>query len=90
MNPVRSRSCRYLTAIVLLGAMTACQNNTQEDKSNASYGAAAVDASRLKAVDSEPESWMSYGRDYSEQRYSPLRQVDAVTSVDWGWPGPWI
>jgi len=43
--------------------------------------AAKVDASRLLAADSEPGSWMSYGRTYSEQRFSPLEKVDEA-SVD--------
>lgn len=40
---------------------------------------AAVDGKRLRSVNS-PENvgqWMSYGRDYSEQRYSPLKQINA-------------
>ena len=37
---------------------------------------ASVDAARLEAADAEPGNWMSYGRTYSEQRYSPLAQVD--------------
>jgi len=38
-----------------------------------------VDAKRLLAADS-PENagqWMTYGRDYNEQRYSPLKQINA-------------
>lgn len=40
---------------------------------------AAVDAKRLRAADSPVNAgqWMSYGRDYSEQRYSPLKQINA-------------
>ena len=44
-------------------------------------GAAAVGATRLLNAESEPASWMSYGRTYSEQRYSPLKQVN-TESVD--------
>jgi alcohol dehydrogenase (cytochrome c)/quinohemoprotein ethanol dehydrogenase len=39
----------------------------------------AVDSKRLAAADS-PENagqWMMYGRDYSEQRFSPLTQINA-------------
>ena len=32
----------------------------------------AVDAARLRAADSEPGQWMSYGRTYDETRFSPL------------------
>jgi quinohemoprotein ethanol dehydrogenase len=38
------------------------------------YG--AVSSERLLAADSDPAQWMSYGRTYSEQRYSPLAQID--------------
>ncbi len=36
---------------------------------------AAVDEARLLAADSEPGQWMSYGRTYDEQRYSPLTEI---------------
>ena len=38
--------------------------------------AARVDAARLVAADSEPGQWLSYGRTYDEQRFSPLAQID--------------
>ena len=37
---------------------------------------ANVDGARIAAADSEPGSWLSHGRSYDEQRYSPLRQID--------------
>lgn len=40
------------------------------------FGAAAVDSARQLAADSEPGTWMSAGRTYSEQRYSPLTGID--------------
>jgi quinohemoprotein ethanol dehydrogenase len=39
--------------------------------------AAAVDAIRLAAADSEPGNWMGPGRDYGEQHFSPLEAIDA-------------
>lgn len=39
-------------------------------------GVAAVDAERLIAADQEPGSWMSTGRTYGEQRFSPLQRID--------------
>ncbi len=36
---------------------------------------AAVDGDRLVNANQEPGSWMSYGRTYDEQRYSPLDQI---------------
>jgi PQQ-dependent dehydrogenase (methanol/ethanol family) len=37
---------------------------------------AAVNAARLVAADNEPGNWMSNGRDYGEQRFSPLDQLN--------------
>ncbi len=39
-------------------------------------GAAAVDARRLLNADSERGNWMTYGRTYGEQRFSPLDQIN--------------
>ncbi len=42
-------------------------------------GAAAVDQARLLGADGEPGSWMTVGRTYSEQRYSPLTAINKAT-----------
>ena len=52
---------------------------------------ADVDSKRLRAADSAQNAgqWLSYGRDYSEQRYSPLKQVtvDNVSQLGLAWYG---
>src|ERR1700677_2624669 len=35
-----------------------------------------VDGERIANADAEPGNWLSYGRTYSEQRYSPLQQIN--------------
>jgi quinohemoprotein ethanol dehydrogenase len=45
---------------------------------------AAVDAARMLAADDEPGNWMSHGRTYSEQRFSPLRQINDQNVKDLG------
>lgn len=47
----------------------------------------AVNAKRLRQADKEPGNWMSYGRTYSEQRFSPLSQIttDTVSSLGLSW-----
>ncbi|HEY4114433.1 MAG TPA: PQQ-dependent dehydrogenase, methanol/ethanol family [Rhizomicrobium sp.] len=42
----------------------------------ASAAPAAVDSARIAAADKEPGNWLSYGRTYSEQRFSPLDQIN--------------
>ncbi len=48
---------------------------------------ADVDAARIIAADSEPFNWLSHGRSYDEQRFSPLAQINernvAQLGIDW-------
>jgi quinohemoprotein ethanol dehydrogenase len=50
-------------------------------------GPAAVDTARIVGADAEPGNWMSHGRSYDEQRFSPLDQIDAANvgrlGLDW-------
>ena len=61
-----SRWYRLLTAAAC-GVLTVAQ---------AAQGPAAVDQRRLHAADQEPGNWMSVGRTWSEQRFSPLHTID--------------
>jgi len=38
-------------------------------------GAGSVDSARLTAADKDTDNWLSYGRTYDEQRFSPLTDV---------------
>jgi len=40
---------------------------------------AATFETRLAHADNEPENWLSHGRNYSETRYSPLKQINTKT-----------
>lgn len=50
-------------------------------------GAALADGARITNADKEPGNWMSYGRDYAEQRFSPLDQInlDTVAKLGLAW-----
>jgi quinohemoprotein ethanol dehydrogenase len=43
-----------------------------------------VDTARILAASGEPGSWLSHGRDYDEQRFSPLTSIDASNVGDLG------
>jgi quinohemoprotein ethanol dehydrogenase len=45
---------------------------------------ASVDGARLAAADREPGQWMAVGRTFSEQRFSPLAQVNDRNVQDLG------
>ena len=59
-----------MLALACAGLLSACQDR----------GAGAVDQARLEGTETNAE-WLSYGRSYSEQRYSPLDQIN-TESVD--------
>ena len=45
----------------------------------ASTNIAQIDTDRIVNADSEPGNWLAYGRDYAEQRHSPLTQINKKT-----------
>jgi PQQ-dependent dehydrogenase (methanol/ethanol family) len=49
--------------------------------------AADVNAAAIEAADQRPGVWLTHGRTYSEQRYSPLKQITGgnVTNVGLAW-----
>ncbi len=46
--------------------------------------AAAVDGNRIIAADDEPGNWLSYGRTYDEQRFSPLTDINDQNAGELG------
>ena len=79
-------------AAVLLSALAivACSKKSDDSSPSAaapspsSAGPAAVDAARLLAAEDDTANWMSYGRTYSEQRFSPLDAVNTESVQDLG------
>ena len=60
--------------VTLCMALAACSRSSAPTSSTSSTPA-AVNGTRLAAADSEPGQWMSHGRTYDEQRFSPLDQI---------------
>jgi quinohemoprotein ethanol dehydrogenase len=56
-------------ALLSLAALSACSGGGGKN--------AAVDDKRLLEADGDSANWLSYGRTYDEQRFSPLTQVSA-------------
>ena len=67
---------RFWLAIVLVVVAAACSRAPGTGTAGA-RPAAAVDASRITTADREPGNWMSHGRTYDEQRFSPLAAIDS-------------
>jgi quinohemoprotein ethanol dehydrogenase len=83
-SPVRiamTTSTRALIALLAFGL---------SGSALAAGGAATVDGKRIAAADSEPQNWLTHGRTYGEQRFSPLQQVNAANvgtlGLAWAYP----
>jgi len=84
-NPVLTPLHLALLACTLV-ALSACGRGGSDAGAPEERKAAPanVDTARIIAADSEPGNWMSHGRTYSEQRYSPLKQITAGNVADLG------
>jgi glucose dehydrogenase len=68
---------RTLVPTILL-ALTCCACQKHEPAATApAKSAAQVDATRIVQADQDPGNWLTTGRTYSEQRFSPLAKIDA-------------
>ena len=75
-HPGPCRSLRLGVAAALALALVAC-HRAPNAPAAAAPAAAAVSAARIQDADREPGNWMSHGRTYDEQRFSPLAKIDA-------------
>jgi quinohemoprotein ethanol dehydrogenase len=67
------RNALFLISVVLLLTVGGCR----KDRGRQEAGKPAdVNGTRIAAADSEPGNWMVHGRTYSEQRFSPLKQIN--------------
>ena len=80
---------KVIVVVTLMVAMLAACG--KGDGNDASPGAAVngtaateVTAARLIAANTEPGNWMSHGRTYDEQRFSPLAEIDRENVGDLG------
>src|ERR1700719_867488 len=65
MRLILSRRVMLACAAISILAMAGCSRKTTE-----------VDDAALRAADGDSANWLTYGRTYSEQRFSPLKQID--------------
>jgi PQQ-dependent dehydrogenase (methanol/ethanol family) len=81
------KSARFLPALVFLAACgergneTAATTNPPVDDRPAYH---AITAARIVNADREPGNWLSHGRTYDEQRFSPLAKIDDANVANLG------
>ncbi len=86
-----SKRTRLLSTVVFAACvLLACSDpapapGTQEEEGAASTDSAvSIDAARIVDADATPGEWLSHGRTYGEQRFSPLAQINAENVSDLG------
>jgi quinohemoprotein ethanol dehydrogenase len=67
-------AARLAAMLVLPAVLAACQSN--HDGLGPNRTIAALDDARLRNADDEPNNWMSTGRTYNEQHFSPLNAIN--------------
>jgi alcohol dehydrogenase (cytochrome c)/quinohemoprotein ethanol dehydrogenase len=72
---------RAILSVLLIAGCAACHTSRTPRKP---AGPADVDGARPVHADDEPGNWMSYGRTYNEQRFSPLKQIDDKNAAQLG------
>lgn len=81
-----------LISVAAIG-LSACGNTTSSDQSSAPVASkqaektAMIDAQDLKTAGSDNSQWLSYGRNYAEDRFVPAKQIntDNVSKLGLAW-----
>ena len=74
MSRTKQYGMGMLLALVLCAG---CNRGGPREEKTTAAKPAAVDAGRIVHADAEPGNWMTTGRTYGEQRFSPLADVNA-------------
>jgi PQQ-dependent dehydrogenase (methanol/ethanol family) len=77
-----------LSSLLITSGCDSTQNGSEqaadEIAAELSGPRVAVDADRIIDADAEPGNWLSHGRSYDEQRFSPLNQINDSNVADLG------
>ena len=74
------RSLAFIALLVTLMVLSGCGRTNAEPQSEARTSATrAIDDAALSLADEHVGDWLTHGRTYSEQRYSPLDQINEDT-----------
>ncbi len=84
------RSARWMIqALLIAAALSACGKQEEQKTEAAAHKRpnGRVDQARVVAAADEPQNWFTTGRTYSEDRFSPLDQINAgnVKQLGFAW-----
>ena len=72
----------YLGLILTIG-LSSCSESSKEEisetePSSGSSKIGLINDKRILSAESEPGNWLAFGRDYEEQRFSPLKKINST------------
>src|SRR6266478_3468103 len=78
--PADNPHCRANRTITVwtMAVLLLCLAENSLQPVRAAEPPASVDATRISNAETEPGNWVTYGRTYSEQRFSPLTRITAA------------
>ncbi|HZP16793.1 MAG TPA: PQQ-binding-like beta-propeller repeat protein, partial [Terriglobales bacterium] len=65
-----------ISGLMVLGGLALSRDFAAATRRGAAAGAADVNSARLVDADRDAANWLTHGRTYSEQRFSPLKQIN--------------
>ncbi len=75
---------RFVHVSIVMASALALASCGQKVETASTKGPAQVDGAHIVSADSESGNWMTYGRTYSEQRFSPLKQINDSNTAQLG------
>jgi quinohemoprotein ethanol dehydrogenase len=76
MQSMQQRGTRWAAMIVGLASMMAGAEGLADASPPSSVSAGLVNTQRMEAEATTGDNWLMYGRTYSEQRFSPLNEIN--------------
>ena len=73
-----------LLVAVVVAALVSLLTTIGVGQASVARSAADVDAARIVNADHDPANWLTYGRTYDEQRFSPLSSITADNAKQLG------
>jgi alcohol dehydrogenase (cytochrome c)/quinohemoprotein ethanol dehydrogenase len=70
------REPKFGVVVAVLGVLVFHGFTLSTARETKSQAAASVTDAQIVKAESQPGNWLTYGRTYSEQRFSPLKQID--------------
>jgi len=81
---IKAAGTGLLLVAVVVAAVVPLLSTIEVGQASVARSAADVDAGRIANADHDPANWLTYGRTYDEQRFSPLAQISSSNAKQLG------